>query len=123
MQGRLKVSSVANVLEEGDLTEAYNRLKKEAELLVANINARTRLASELGEIEDDIRWKSEKLKDIIKDIERATEHYNALKILLEKLGVLNPKAYTLNFDTQLLLSEAGSNVVMTPTEIYPGSDF
>jgi hypothetical protein len=122
-QGRIKLSSVVNTLEEGSLTEGYNRLKKEVDTLAADINARTRLAAQVGEIEDQLRWKSQELKDILKDIERAKTHYSALKALLERFGVLNPKNPALSFDTNFLLSEAGSKVEVTPTEIYPGSEF
>ena len=121
--GRIKVSSNIETFEEGTLTKEYERLKKELETLIADIEGRTRLAAEVGELEDEIRWKSQNLKDILRDIERATTHYNALKALLESFGVVNPKAAALSFDTTLLLSQAGSKVEVTPTEIYPGSEF
>ncbi|MEG4032152.1 MULTISPECIES: hypothetical protein [unclassified Microcoleus] len=122
-QGRIKVSSNVETFEEGILTKEYERLKKEVEILIAETNARTRLAAEVGELEDQIKWKGQNLKDILKDIERVTAHYNALKALLENFGVINPKAATLSFDTNFLLSAAGSKVEVTPTELYPGSEF
>lgn len=122
-QGRIKVSSNIETFEQGTLTKEYERLKKEAEILIADINARSRLAAEVGELEDQIRWKSQNLKDILRDIERATTHYSALKALLESFGVVNPKSPALSFDTTLLLSQAGSKVEVTPTDIYPGSEF
>jgi DNA repair exonuclease SbcCD ATPase subunit len=121
--GRIKVSSNVETFEEGTLSKEYERLKKEIEVLIADMNARTRLAAQVSELEDQLRWKGQNLRDILKDIERATAHYNALKTLLEKFGVLNLKAASLNFDTNFLLSEASSQVEATPTQIYPGSEF
>jgi chromosome segregation ATPase len=121
--GRIKVSSNIETFEEGTLTKEYEQLKKELKTLIADIKGRTRLAAEVGEIEDEIRWKSQNLKDILTDIERAKTHYNALKALLESFGVVNPKAATLSFDTTLLLSQAGSKVEVTSTEIYSGPEF
>jgi chromosome segregation ATPase len=119
-QGRIKLSSVVDALEEGSLTEGYNRLKKEVDILIANVNARTRLAQDVSELEDQIRWKSSDLKDILRDIEKAREHLNSLKTLLESFGV-DTKAKNLTFDSNFLLSAAGSKVEVTPTQIY--SDF
>lgn len=122
-QGRIKVSSNIETFEEGTFTKEYERLKKEVEILIADLNARTRLAAQVSELEDELRWKGQNLKDILRDIERATAHYNALKALLESFGVLNPKATALSFDTTFLLSQAGAENEATPTEIYPGSEF
>jgi chromosome segregation ATPase len=122
-QGKITVSSNVDTFEKGSLTKEYERLKKETEILIADLNARTRLAAEVGELEDQIRWKSQTLKDLLKDIERATAHYNALKALLEQFGVLNPKSAALSFDTNFLLSQASSEVELTQTEIYPGPEF
>jgi hypothetical protein len=60
-QGRIKLSSNIETIEEGSLTKEYERLKKEADILVADINARTRLAAEVSELEDQIRWKGNQL--------------------------------------------------------------
>ena len=119
-QGRLKVSSNIETLEDGRLTQEYNRLKKETDILIADLNARTRLADEVSTIEDEIRWKSDKLKNLLSDIEKATQHYDALKAFLEKLGI-NPKASNLTFSNVLLLSSAGAEVAVSPTQAY--SDF
>lgn len=115
--GRIKVSSNIQTFEEGSLTQEYNRLKKEIDILIADLNARTRLAAELSELEDEIRWKSNKLKDLLKDIEKATQHYDALKVVLEKLGI-NPKASNLTFSNTLLLSAAGAEVEVSQTQVY-----
>jgi len=120
-QGRIKVSSNIETFEEGSLTKEYERLKKETDILIADINARTRLAAEVSALEDEIRWKGNQLKDIKKDIEKATEHYNSLKLFLENLGI-EPKMARLTFDKQLLLSQA-SEAVVSATERYPGSEF
>jgi len=120
-QGRIKVSSNIETLEEGNLTKEYNRLKKETDILITDLNARTRLAEEVCELEDQIRWKSKDLKNLLDDIERAQKHYDSLKIVLENLGI-NPKASNLSFSTdKLLLSAAGAKVEVSQTQVY--SDF
>jgi len=81
-QGRIKLSSNIETIEEGSLTKEYERLKKEVDILIADINARTRLAADVSELEDQIRWKGNQLADLKKDIERATEHYESLKLFL-----------------------------------------
>ena len=121
-QGRIKLSSNIETIEEGSLTKEYERLKKEADILIADINARTRLAAEVSALEDEIRWKGNQLHDLKKDIERATEHYKSLKLLLENLGV-DPKLSRLTFDKQLLLSQTASELELSATEKYPGSEF
>jgi mRNA-degrading endonuclease toxin of MazEF toxin-antitoxin module len=121
-QGRIKLSSNIETIEEGSLTKEYERLKKAADILIADINARTRLAAEVSELEDQIRWKGHQLADIKKDIEKATEHYETLKLFLQNLGV-NPKHSRLTFDKQLLLSQTASELKVSATEQYPGSEF
>lgn len=118
-QGRIKLSSNIETFEEGSLTKEYERLKRETDILIADINARTRLAAEVSALEDDLRWKGNRLKDLIKDIEKTTEHYSSLKLVLENLGI-DPKMARLTFDKQLLLSQA-SEVVLSKTEKYSGS--
>jgi chromosome segregation ATPase len=122
-QGRIKLSSVVDAVEEGSLTEGYNRLKKEIDLLAANINARTRLAAEVSELEDQIRWKTQNLKDLLNDIEKAKEHLNTLNTFLTNLGI-DPKVHKgrLTIDNKLLLSETGLKVEVSPTIVYE-SDF
>ena len=114
-QGRIKVSSNIETLEEGKLTEEYNRLKKETDILIADLNARTRLADKVCDLEDQIRWKSNDLKDLLKDIERAQKDYDSLAIVLENLGI-NPKNSNLTFSNdKLLLSAAGAKVEVSQT--------
>jgi predicted nucleic acid-binding Zn-ribbon protein len=113
-QGRIKLSSNIETIEEGSLTKEYERLKKEVDILIADINARTRLAAEVSELEDQIRWKGNQLADVKKDIERATEHYKSLKLFLENLGV-DPKLSRLTFDKQLLLSQTASELELLAT--------
>jgi len=118
-QGRVKISSTIDALKEGDLTKEYERLRKETDILIANINARTRLAAETSEIEDELRWKSQKLKDILDDIEKAKGHLDTLKLLLQNLGVdSNSRLTKLTFDKQLLLTESGAQVQVTQTQKY-----
>jgi len=119
--GRIKVSSSISTLEEGALTEEYERLKKEIDSLTANINNKTRLAAEISTLEDEIRWKSDNLKDLVRDIERAKEHYKTLLAFLQTLGV-DGKQSRFTFDTTFLLSPA-SEVELSATEKYRQSDF
>jgi predicted nucleic acid-binding Zn-ribbon protein len=113
-QGRIKLSSNIETIEEGSLTKEYERLKKEVDILIADINARTRLAAEVSELEDQIRWKANQLADLKKDIEKATEHYESLKLFLKNLGV-NPRLSRLTFDKQLLLSQTASELELLAT--------
>ncbi len=85
--GRVKVSSNISTLEEGGLTQEYERLRKEIEILIADKDNRTRLAADVCTLEDEIRWKTETLNNLVKDIERAKEHYNTLLAFLQTIGV------------------------------------
>jgi len=64
-QGRIKISSNIETFVEGNITQEYEQLRREANILIADINARTRLAAQVSEVEDELRWKSEKLKNIL----------------------------------------------------------
>jgi DNA repair exonuclease SbcCD ATPase subunit len=114
--GRVKVSSHITTLEEGDLTKEYERLKKEIDILMADTNSRTRLAAEASKLEDEIRWKSQTLKNLVRDIERATEHYNTLLAFLKTVGV-DSKQPRFTVATDFLLS-ASSEVEVSATEEY-----
>jgi hypothetical protein len=118
--GRLKVSSNIATFEEGDLTKEYERLKKEVDILLDNTNSRTRLAAEVSTLEDEIRWKSQTLKNLVRDIERATEHYNTLLAFLKTLGV-DGKQSRFTVATDFLLSPS-SEVQVSETQKY-SSDF
>jgi len=119
--GRIKVSSNISTLEEGVLTEEYEKLRKEIDLLIANTNNKTRLAGEISTLEDEIRWKSETLKNLVRDIERAKEHYNTLVAFLKTLGI-DAKMARFTIDTNLLLSPT-SETELSATEKYRQSDF
>lgn len=119
--GRIKVSSNISSLEEGALTKEYERLKKEIDILIANTNNRTRLAAEVSTLEDEIRWKSESLNDLVRDIERAKEHYNTLLAFLRTVGVDGTQS-RFNIDANFLLSPT-SEVELSATEKYRQSGF
>ena len=119
--GRIKVSSNISSIEEGVLTKEYERLKKEIDILIANTNNRTRLAAEVSTLEDEIRWKSETLKNLVHDIERAKEHYNTLLAFLQTLGV-DAKQPRFTIETKILLSSS-SEVELSATEKYRPSEF
>ena len=119
--GRIKVSSNISSLEEGVLTKEYERLKKEVEILIVNTNNRTRLAAEVSTLEDEIRWKSDILKNLVRDIEKAREHYNTLLAFLRGLGV-DGKLPRLTIDANLLLSPT-SEAELSATEKYRQSEF
>ena len=121
INGRIKVSSNISSVEEGVLTKEYERLKKEVDILVANTNNRTRLAAEVSTLEDEIRWKSETLKNLVRDIERAKEHYSTLLAFLQTLGV-DGKQSRFTIETKLLLSPT-SEVELSATEKYRQSEF
>jgi regulator of replication initiation timing len=78
--------------------------------------------SAISELEDQIRWKGNQLADLKKDIEKAIEHYKCLKLFLENLGV-DPRLPRLTFNKELLLSQTASELELSATEKYPGSEF
>jgi len=119
--GRIKVSSNISTIEEGVLTKEYERLKKEIDILIADTNNRTRLAAEVSTLEDEIRWKSETLKNLVRDIERAKEHYNTLLAFLKTLGV-DGKQSRFTVASDFLLSPS-SDVELSATEKYRQSEF
>ena len=105
-QGKIQVSSEVDTLSGG-----YNALKAEIEALMKEVNGQTRLADEVGTLEREIETKTRILNHIVKDIERATEHYNNLKLLLQSFGI-DPNQKRLTFNTeQFLLSDTSVSQV------------
>ena len=103
--GTVKVSSDVDTLSEG-----YQLLKTEAEKLLAEVNAENRLAADAYQLNKEIEKKSCILKDLVHDIEKATEHYNNLKIFLERLGI-DPIAPRPTFDKRFLMRDASLSLV------------
>ncbi|MEG3907329.1 hypothetical protein QT979_08530 [Microcoleus sp. w2-18bC1] len=103
--GRIEVSSDVDNLSEG-----YQSLKLEIDKLLSEVNAENRLAKEVHELELEIENKAWKLKGILKDIEKATEHYESLKFFLQNLGV-DPISPRLTFDKRFLPQEASISEV------------
>jgi hypothetical protein len=114
--GRVKVSSNIATLPEGDLAKEYEKLKKEIEILIADTNSRTRLAADVSTLEDEFLWKSQTLKNLVRDIERATEHYNTLLAFLKTVGV-DGKQSRFTIATDFLLSPT-SEVEVSATQKY-----
>lgn len=95
-KGKIEVSSEVDSLSEG-----YKSLKAEIDELLAELDAQNRLAKSAHELEMEIERKSYTLKSLLKDIEKATEHYESLKLFLQTLGV-DPLAPRLTFDKRFL---------------------
>ena len=113
--GKIQVSSEVDTLSEG-----YKSLKQELDVLLAQVEAETRLAQTVMELEEEIDKKTYTLTRLSQDIERASEHYKNLKIFLENLGIDHTKKQ-LTFDTHLLLSSGPvSDIAATP---LPNSEF
>jgi DNA repair exonuclease SbcCD ATPase subunit len=107
--GKIEVSSEVDTLSEG-----YKALKQELDALLNQVNAETRLAETALKLQEEIDTKTYALTRLAQDIERASEHYKNLKILLEILGIDHTKKQ-LTFDTNLLLSSGSvSDVAATP---------
>ena len=111
--GKLQVSSEVDTLSEG-----YPALKKELDALLEKVDAETRLADKVLELQLEIEEKTRKLAELTQDIEKASEHYKNLKIFLENLGV-DPNKKQLTFDTHLLLSSgSASAIAIEPSTSY-----
>lgn len=103
--GKIQVSSEVDTLSEG-----YPSLKQELDALLTKVDAETRLADQADQLETEIQHKSRILKDLVRDIDKATQHYNDLKIFLERLGI-DPIAPRLTFDKRFLLRDASLSQV------------
>ncbi|MEG4037669.1 hypothetical protein QUA03_28130 [Microcoleus sp. S36b_A4] len=113
--GKLEVSSEVDSISDG-----YQILKDQLDDLLAELDAQNRLAEDAQQLEAEIKQKSYTLKTLTKDIERATAHYQSLKLFLERLGI-DPAAHQLAFDKRFLLQDASlSEVEIVPSEpTYP----
>ena len=113
--GRIEVSS-----EVDNLSEGYQSLKLEIEKLLLQMKAENRLAKELHTLESEAETKAYQLKMLLRDIERATAHYESLKFFLMNLGI-DPTSSRLTFDKQFLPRDASLfQVEVVPLESrYP----
>ena len=113
--GRIEVSSDVDTLSEGDQS-----LRLEIEKLLLQMKAENRLAEELHTLECEVETKAFQLKMLVKDVERATAHYESLKFFLMNLGI-DPTSSRLTFDKQFLPQDASlSQVEVVPLESrYP----
>jgi hypothetical protein len=103
--GTVKVSSDVDNLSEG-----YKALKVEIQKLLDEVAAENRLAYHAHQLDKEIEDKTRILKSLVCDIEKATEHYENLKLFLERLG-LDPVASRLTFDKRFLLRDASLSQV------------
>ncbi|MEG4977090.1 hypothetical protein [Microcoleus sp. K4-B3] len=103
--GKIEVSSDVDNLSEG-----YQSLKLEIDGLLSELDAQNRLAEEAHALELEIEKKVFTLKGLIKDIEKATQHYESLKFFLQRLGI-DPVAPRLTFDKQFLPQDASLSQV------------
>ena len=98
--GTLKVSSDVDNLSEG-----YEALKVEIQKLLDEVAAENRLADHAHQLDKEIEDKARILNSLVRDIEKATEHYDNLKLFLQRLGI-DPIAPRLTFDKRFLLRDA-----------------
>ncbi len=117
-KGKIEVTSDVDNLSEG-----YEALKEQIDKLLAGLDASTRLAETAAIMERQIEEKAHVLRGLKKDIDRATQHYEDLKIFLTAFGV-DPSASRLTFDKRFLLSEASATEVgVTSGHGYIPSEF
>lgn len=103
--GKIEVCSDVDNLSEG-----YQALKVQIDELLSDIDAETRLAKDVRALELEMQNKAITLKNLLRDIEKATEHYESLRLFLQRLGV-DPVAPRLTFDKRFLLQEASLSEV------------
>lgn len=114
--GKIEVSSDVDNLADG-----YKALKNQIDELLHELDAQSRLADSARSLEDQIEQKASALKNILKDIERATDHYESLKFFLQNLGI-DPVAQRLTFDKRFLPQEV-SIVEIEATKNYYDGEF
>lgn len=114
-QGKLEVSSDVEAL-----SESYTALKREIDQLVSEMDGSVRLAGSLHEMETEIKTAAQTLERLKTDIDKATRHYESLKLFLKQFGV-DPQANRLTFDERLRLessSEAAIEVLSKNSEAF-----
>jgi len=114
-QGKVEVSSDVEALSEG-----YEALKGEIDQLVSEMDGSIRLAGSLHEMETNIKTAAQTLEQLKRDIDKATRHYESLKLFLKQFGV-DPQASRLTFDERLRLessSEAAIEVLSQNSEAF-----
>ena len=72
--GKIEVSS-----EVDSLTDGYEFLKIQIDNLLSELDAQNRLADDADKLEREIQQKTHTLKSLVKDIEKATKHYEKLR--------------------------------------------
>jgi soluble cytochrome b562 len=109
--GKIEVSSDVDNLSEG-----YQLLKIEIDKLLFELDAQNRLVKDAKALEHEIQEKSRLLQNLVKNIDKATAHYEDLKFFLQNLGV-DPLARRLTFDKQLLLQDASLSEVEVVSQL------
>ena len=105
--GKIEVSSEVDSLSDG-----YESLKIQIDNLLAKLDSSIRLADDASKLETEIAQKAYTLKNLTRDIEKATKHYENLRLFLERLGV-DPIAPRLTFDKRFLLQDASVTQIET----------
>jgi len=98
--GKIEVSS-----EVDNLSDGYESLKIQIDNLLAELDGQNRLANDCEKLNDEINEKARVLKNLTRNIEIATAHYESLRFFLKHLGI-DPDARHLTFDQELLLQDA-----------------
>lgn len=105
--GRLEVEGNSDNLSEG-----YDELKRQIEVLLEQVNAENRLTPSVTELTRLISQKEEQLRTLTSKLKRANEHYETLTALLKSVGV-DIHMSRLTFDNQLLLESVSPPAVTT----------
>lgn len=100
--GKIEVSS-----EVDNLSDGYESLKIQIDNLLAELDGQNRLAHDCEKLNDEVNEKTRVLKNLTRNIEIATAHYESLRFFLNHLGI-DPDARPghLTFDQELLLQDA-----------------
>ena len=112
-KGKLQISSDVEAISEG-----YAALKKEIDQLISEMDGSVRLAGSLNEMKTEIITAAQTLERLKRDIDKATRHYESLKLFLNQFGV-DTQASRLTFDGRLRLessSEAAVEVLSAEEE-------
>lgn len=104
-QGKVEVSSDVEALSEG-----YEALKGEIDQLISEMDGSIRLAGSLHEMETNIKTAAQTLEQLKRDIDKATRHYESLKLFLKQFGV-DPQASRLTFDERLRLESSSAAAI------------
>ncbi len=109
--GKIEVSS-----EVDSLTDGYESLKIQIDNLLAELDGQNRLANDCEKLNDEINEKARVLKNLTRNIEIATAHYEKLRFFQKHFGI-DPDARHLTFDQELLLQDASDAEEVSNVEV------